>query len=119
MEANSFTGSIPEELYTMTSLTRLHLSNNTGLVGSLSSSLGNLNNMITFRASNTRLGGPLPESMFAMIKLQDLDLFYNSFDGTLSTAFSNLTEIEHIRLHSNLLTGTIPAGMAQSSFLSK
>ena len=119
MEDNLFTGALPDELFEMTSLVRLHMSNNPGLSGSLSSNMGNLSNMLVFRASNTSLGGPLPESLFAMTKLQDLDLFLGSFNGGLSNSFSNLTEIESIKLYSNALTGTIPAGMAQSTFLSK
>ena len=119
LDNNEFVGDVPEDLYSLTNLSRLQLSNNTGLTGPVSTAVGKVTNLISFRASNTRMGGPIPDSLFSLTNLQHLDLYMGSFNGGLSASFANLTELASLKLYNNSFSGTIPAGLAQAKYLSK
>jgi Leucine-rich repeat (LRR) protein len=119
LDNNAFVGDIPEELYLLTGLSRLQISNNTGLTGNISSGIGAMSNLTTLVASNTSLSGSIPESLFSLTKLQYLDLHMANFNGGLSQSFSNLNELGSVMLSNNSFSGSIPSGFAELSFLSK
>jgi hypothetical protein len=115
---NGFTGTLPEELYTLTNLTSLDLSN-TNLRGEISSDIGALSRLIHFVAGNTEMSGTLPEQLFSLGELHTLDLSFGNFTGSLSESFSNLTNIDVAQLHNNGFDGTIPPGFERLPFLRK
>lgn len=119
LDNNEFVGDVPDDLYSLTNLSRLQLSNNTGLTGPISTSVGKMTNLISFKASNTSMGGSIEDSLFSLTKLQHLDLYMGSFNGGLSASFANLTELSSLKLYNNSFSGTIPAGLAQATYLSK
>jgi hypothetical protein len=107
LDNNALMGDIPDELYLLTSLSRLQVSNNTGLTGKISFAVGRMSNLTSFDASDTSLSGSIPESLFSLTKLQYLDLHRGNFNGRLSQSFAL----------SSLISGAIPAGLAKLSFL--
>ncbi|XP_058000700.1 receptor like protein 21-like isoform X1 [Hevea brasiliensis] len=82
---NEFTGSIPEYMWTPTSLKVLSLYHN-------------------------KLNGTLPNQSLCGLKgLQELDLGYNEFGGSLPQCLDNLTSLTFLDLSGNQLTGHIPS----------
>ena len=75
-------GGIPSELYDLTKLTSLTLSNNS-LTGSISPAIGNLKNMTRLYLSDNQLSGQLPQEFAGAFNLSQLYLENNSFTGTL------------------------------------
>jgi hypothetical protein len=117
--SNGFTGTLPEELYTLSTLATLDLSN-TKLRGELSIDVGGLSKLISFRASNTQMSGTLPTQLFSLTNLWTLDLSFGDFTGSLSgLPFSDLTDLDTALLSHNRFTGTIPSGLENLPYLSK
>lgn len=115
---NGFTGTLPEELYTLTNLTSLDL-RYTNLRGEMSPDIGALSRLINFIAGNTEMSGTLPEQLFSLGELQTLDLSFGNFTGSLSESFSNLTNLDVALLYNNGFDGTIPPGFERLPFLRK
>lgn len=113
---NGFTGTLPEELYTLTNLTSLDL-RYTNLCGKISPDIGALSRLINFIAGNTEMSGTLPEQLFSLGELQTLDLSFGNFTGSLSESFSNLTNLDVALLYNNGFDGTIPSGFERLPFL--
>lgn len=108
---------MPEELYNLSGLRSLDLGNNTGLTGTLSESIGNLQNLTVLRIDNTTIGGTLPSALFDLINLQILDLATNTFSGSLPTDFSRLSNVTQIELNNNTFTGAVPDGFDSLTLL--
>ena len=84
MENNALTGEIPAELAGLEAATSLRLGrNNFGLTS-------------------------IPEELYSMVALQELELFACNVSGPVSPSIGNLTELTLLRLESNALTGGIP-----------
>ncbi|KAK9096150.1 hypothetical protein Sjap_021647 [Stephania japonica] len=88
---------------------------------SLPHSIGNLNLLTKFDASNCDLTGPISSSLSKLSQLsqlEELDLWYNAFVGTLSSfAWSKLSSLRMLDLSGNQLTGTIPSSLSKLSQL--
>lgn len=136
MEGNRLTGSLPDELFGLTQLTSLLLSNNTQLTGDLDNNndrISRLSNLREFKASFTQLQGTLPDSMFSSwtnletlnvehaslrgilsedialwnASLVTLQLQNNQFSGVLPTGLDALTVLKELQLEGNAFSGTI------------
>ncbi|KAK9096164.1 hypothetical protein Sjap_021661 [Stephania japonica] len=90
---------------------------------SLPHSIGNLNLLTKFDASNCDLTGPISSSLSKLSQLsqlEELDLWNNAFVGTLSSfAWPNLSSLRMLDLSGNQLTGTISSTLSQLSQLSQ
>ena len=115
---NGFTGTVPKELYALTNLTTLDLSN-TKLYEEISTAIGAMSQLVYFRAANTGIRGTLPTQLFSLAELRTLDLSSGKLTGSLSESFSKLTNLDVAILHNNGFTGTIPAGFGRLPFLGK
>lgn len=114
--SNGFTGALPEELYELTNLVSLNVSD-TNIRGEISSGIGAMSNLFHLYAGSTGVGGSLPTQFFSLNQLQKLDLSVANFTGTLSESFSNLTNLDLIKLDHNRFNGTIPLGLENLPFL--
>ena len=109
LDNNELSGVLPDELFSLTSILSLRLSNNTLISGEIPESIGNANETLKqLIITNTSLGGNLPDQLFSLGELTNLDLAYNSFSGTLSEDFGLLQKLLELRLNDNLFTGAIP-----------
>ena len=126
---------MPDELFALTQLTSLKLTNNTQLDGALSSDnrLARLSKLETLEAGYTQLQGTLSPGMFASLtalqtfrvpgaalsgplpeelalwnaSLQTLWLQDNKLTGTLPTALDALTALVELKLEGNDITGNV------------
>ncbi|KAG0795528.1 hypothetical protein G6F22_005095 [Rhizopus arrhizus] len=73
-------GTIPDQLYSLTGLQILDLSNNR-LTGQISSSIGNLVNLERLNLGHNSLTGLIPDQISQLTKLQSLSLNYNLLNG--------------------------------------
>mgnify|MGYP002776109197 FL=1 len=86
LSGNRISGSIPNEIGSLTGLYNLNLSSNL-LIRSIPSSLGNL------------------------LTLESLDVSNNQLNGTIPDELTNLTSLAFLNLSNNKLSGAIPKGM--------
>lgn len=119
LDTNLLTGDVAESLYTLTNLATLRLTNNTGLSGSISTSIGLLPGMQYLLIKNTGMGGPLPNELYNLTELRTLDLSQGSFTGPLLESVSQLVNLDLVNLSNNTLTGTIPTGFDSLPYLGK
>ncbi|GLT69547.1 hypothetical protein SLA2020_416910 [Shorea laevis] len=79
------------------------------LAGSISPSLGLLQNLLHLDLSNNRLSGPIPPDLSNLSSLESLLLFSNQLTGPIPTQLGSLTSVRVMRLGDNGLTGPIPS----------
>ncbi|CAI5963782.1 unnamed protein product [Closterium sp. NIES-65] len=143
IEDNKLTGPLPTEIGNCTSLQILYLSNNS-ISGSLPDSIGQLWAMRDMRLDNNMLAGALPPTMGLLSNLTVLELHSNQLSGALPAtlgkplpavshpflpAYSYLpVALSHLcfpstpplsprELHSNQLSGALPATLGKLSLL--
>lgn len=80
LHENSFTGTIPDGIYGLTSLRILRLGRN-ALSGSLSEEVGNLQALVSLAVDGLGLNGEIPESISNLPDLEELQLQLNEFDS--------------------------------------
>ncbi|KAJ0979382.1 hypothetical protein J5N97_014856 [Dioscorea zingiberensis] len=82
----------------------------TNFSGSLPDSLGNLKSLTFLDLYASNVLGPIPRSIWILNKLVYLDLSFNHFTGEIPPMFdgSPLSHLEYVNLGSNALTGSIP-----------
>ncbi|XP_049936124.1 receptor like protein 23-like [Nymphaea colorata] len=82
LSSNNFTGRIPEEIGSLTSLYILNISRN-HLVGSIPESFGKLQQMESLDLSHNQLSGVIPGELSELTFLAVLDLSYNDLHGMI------------------------------------
>jgi Leucine-rich repeat (LRR) protein len=112
-------GSIPNELTQLTKLEKLVLFGNEKMVGSLPADLANLSLLTKLRVGRSNIGGTIPDAIYGLLDLVELDLADANFTGGLSEDFSNLQALQTLRLNNNTLTGSIPVAFDTLMELSK
>lgn len=108
MPANNISGTIPEDLKTLTALKDLQLNNN-NLSGNLPDGLQQLRNLESIQLANNQLSGALQNAVCGLPKLKKIHLSNNQFAGTIPACISTLTAAEEIYLNNNKLSGDIPS----------
>ncbi|KAM6594834.1 hypothetical protein CsatA_002537 [Cannabis sativa] len=108
VSAMDFGGQIPEELWTLTYLSYLHLGNNF-LTGSLSPSIGNLTNLQVLSLGANALSGQVPKELGLLTQLSTLYILSNNFSGPLPPELGNLTKLEIFSFTSCGVSGEIPS----------
>ena len=94
LSANGLSGTLPEALGRLMSLTTLDISTN-GLTGALPDALGGLERLTALNVSANKLAGRLPEQLGALARLAVLDVSRNEFAGPLPLSLSN-TALEEL-----------------------
>ncbi|KAL5811463.1 hypothetical protein ACOSQ3_028201 [Xanthoceras sorbifolium] len=104
-------GVIPDELWTLTFLTNLDLSQNY-LTGPLSASIGNLTSMQYLAVGINALSGELPKELGKMTDIRSLSIGSNNFSGTLPSELGNWTKLQQLHIDSSGVSGEIPSSLA-------
>ncbi|KAJ0100605.1 hypothetical protein Patl1_20862 [Pistacia atlantica] len=104
-------GEIPDELWTLTSLTNLNLGLNF-LTGPLSPSIANLTAMQYMDLGINSLSGELPKELGLLSELIVLGIGTNNFSGPLPPELGNLTKLEQLYIDSSGVSGEIPSSFA-------
>ncbi|KAI8013059.1 MDIS1-interacting receptor like kinase 2 [Camellia lanceoleosa] len=110
----NLTGSIPEEIGTLSKLTNLYLSRN-NLEGLIPSSIGQLTNLTWLDLSSNRLSGPIPSSIGQLGTY--LDLSSNRLSGPIPSSIGQLTTLLYLDLLSNRPSGPIPSPIGKLTTL--
>lgn len=100
---------IPPELYLLTDLQSLILTNNPLLQGTISSLVGQLTNLTSFQLLKLEgLTGTLPSQIGLLTALKNLQFTYSNVAGTVPTEIGMLTKMAGLFIDQNHLSGTIP-----------
>ncbi|XP_051195037.1 tyrosine-sulfated glycopeptide receptor 1 [Lolium perenne] len=104
---NNISGTLPDELFNVTSLEYLSFPNN-GLYGVLdSASIVNLRNLVTLDLGGNQFHGQIPNNIGQLKRLEEFHLNNNNMTGELPSALSNCTNLVTIDLKSNHFSGEI------------
>ncbi|KAM3207882.1 hypothetical protein ACQJBY_062888 [Aegilops geniculata] len=103
---------IPPELFSLTELISLDLSNN-NLSGSIPQEVANLSKLQTWHFNNNKLSGLLPNESSRLGSLQSLWMFDNYIEGQLPEFIANFTNITDLRIYGTKLRGPIPKNFSK------
>ncbi|KAI8015558.1 Receptor-like protein 35 [Camellia lanceoleosa] len=117
LDGCNFTGSIPEEIGSLSKLTRLDLSTNYHLEGLLPLTLGNLTQLVQLHISNTNISGPIPSSIGQLTNLTSLYLYSNQLNGSIPLEIGKLQNLVDMYIDHNILSGPIPSSIGQLTSL--
>ncbi|XP_031095042.1 receptor-like protein 6 [Ipomoea triloba] len=102
-----FSGSLPDSIGHLHNLSRIELSN-CSFVGAIPSTMAKLTSLAYVDFSYNNFTGSFPSFQMSK-KLIYIDLSHNILTGPLSFShFEGLSELKHVNLGSNLITGKIP-----------
>jgi hypothetical protein len=104
--SNNMSGSLPLDLGYLSDLKLILLSSNI-VVGPIPSTISNLIQLQYLDLSGNILSGPLP-SQLVRLPLEDVLLHSNKLTGTIPAEFGMLTNLTSVYFDENLLNGTIP-----------
>ncbi|KAM3394416.1 hypothetical protein P3S68_003418 [Capsicum galapagoense] len=93
MEENQITGSVPISIFNISSLQLLSLWQN---------------NLNIYRLVEISLSSEIPKEKRNLVELDELDLSFNSFSGSLDTEIFNISGLRIIDLSLNNLSGRLP-----------
>ncbi|KAL5200667.1 hypothetical protein ABZP36_021870 [Zizania latifolia] len=98
---------IPVELFNLTELVSLDLSNN-NLSGSIAPGIMNLTKLEIWRFNSNQLNGSFPSELSSLRNLQSLWMFDNNIDGSFPKFIANFTNLTDLRIYGMKLRGPIP-----------
>jgi len=110
----ALTGSIPEQLYSLTGLEELYMSHNQ-LSGSISFAIGELKELKDLYLFGNKLDGTIPSELGYLARLEHLSLGNNKFEGSVPRQITSLPLLEFLSLEneaggsSDGLSGPVPA----------
>ena len=99
-------GSLPPEIGNLTHLRSLYLEDNQ-LRGPVPAEISNFAGLQTLRLSGNQFSS-IPEEVFNLDQLIELDLSRNQISGNLPVELANLSRLGYLGLHKNQFTGEIP-----------
>ena len=114
LPTNALSGSIPEEIGYLSSLTLLSFPHNE-LEGSLPSTLSMLTNLQFFDVKFNFIKGSIPDVFGSANKLRILGLSNNYFEDKLPSSMSNLSQLRTLAIDDNLFNGNLDALQSMSS----
>ena len=107
LNRNSFSGTIPSEIGSLSNLQYLILENNL-LTGIIPVELGSLYELEYLYLFDNNLSGPLPSELGYLANLIYLDASENSLSGPISPELESLFNLQTLNIGSNFLTGSLP-----------
>ncbi|KAK7847668.1 putative lrr receptor-like serine/threonine-protein kinase [Quercus suber] len=108
LQGNSFEGPIPSSFSNLTSLMDLRI----GDLSNGSSSLAFIKEMKSLnilKVYELDVVGELPDELWTLTFLTNLDLSFNSITGQIPDSLFNMNSLSHLFLGNNKLIGTLPA----------
>ena len=108
-------GPVPRELYFLTELSALSLTDSSDLEWTLSSDIRLLSNLEVFNIAGTPLSGSSPTQLGRLSSLIRLDLSDTLISGILPTHLCQLPNLRWLNLHDNELSGPIPTHLGNLS----
>jgi hypothetical protein len=108
LQDNALTGNIPATIGKLTNLTIIVLSNNKMITGSIPKEIGNLKNLTSLALSSNNLSGSIPAELGNLTKLTNLGLASNSLTGSIPKELGKLVNLQFLSLRKNSLSGNIP-----------
>ncbi|KAG1346774.1 putative LRR receptor-like serine/threonine-protein kinase HSL2 [Cocos nucifera] len=109
---NLLSGPLPHFLSNLSSLQELNLSYNPFSPSPLPHSFADLASLRVLWLAGCNLVGRILPAIGRLANLIDLDLSYNSLDGTIPASLAGLSSVVQIELYSNSLSGPIPGGLS-------
>jgi hypothetical protein len=110
-------GDLPSQLWQLTSLTSLILSD-AEFQGTLPSDIALLTALRSFAIRRTNIGGTIPTQLGKLSQLRFLSLMFSNFNGTTPAAILGMSSLQHLFLNNNNLTGSIVAADVSPSITS-
>jgi hypothetical protein len=101
-------GSLPSQLWQLTSLTSLTLSD-AEFEGTLPSEIERLTSLQNVAIRQTNIGGTIPTQLGKLTQLRFLSIMFSKFVGTVPAATLRLSSLQSLFLNNNNLTGSIVA----------
>ncbi|KAJ1396846.1 Serine-threonine/tyrosine-protein kinase, catalytic domain [Sesbania bispinosa] len=108
LSQNYLRGTIPLEVFRLSSLANLLDLSKNSLSGSLPKEVGMLKNIDELDVSENHLSGDIPRTIGECTSLEFLHLQGNSFHGIIPSSLASLKGLQYLDLSRNLLSGPIP-----------
>lgn len=106
---NLLSGSLPGEIGSLKQIQYLDVSGNR-LSGSLNPSIGECSSLQFLVMSRNNISGEIPDSVGKLMSLEVLDLSSNEFSGKIPLKLGNLQYLMKLNLSFNQFEGEVPAG---------
>ncbi len=107
LNSNNLTGTIPNRIDDLSSLSALNLEFN-NLSGPLPSELGRLDNLTFVNLRGNEFTGSIPVEIGDLLNLTVLDLGQNQFSEAIPSEIGNLINLNSLDIDENQLSGPIP-----------
>ncbi|CAB9499024.1 leucine Rich Repeat [Seminavis robusta] len=118
LDENNMVGSLPEELYLLTSLQTLSIGWNKQFGGTISTQIGQLTKIQGLFLGRMDLTGTIPSEIGLLSQLQFVSMGNNRLHGSIPEEIWMLTALDTLMLHRNQhLGGTISTGIGSLSRL--
>lgn len=118
LQGNNLKGSIPPEMFLLSSLRSVALRANQDLSGPIPTQVGLLNQLEAFAVSFTAVSGSIPSEFGALSPiLRSLTLSVCQFSGTMPTELGRLARLHELMLDANRLSGAPPTELGNLSNL--
>ncbi|KAI3833424.1 hypothetical protein MKX03_019919 [Papaver bracteatum] len=111
---NNLMGSIPTSLYNISNLKRLALFENQ-LSGTIPQEIGELSSITDLELSTNYLTGPIPTYICNLSNLKVLYLHQNQLSGAIPRDIGRLRSLVQFIMHTNNLIGTVPTSLCNLS----
>ena len=82
-----------------------------GLTGSIPDNIGLVSTLTRMQLNDNSLSGTISSSLYRLSLLAYLDISRNSMVGSLPSTFGTLSMLKYLAISSNLLTGTVPSSL--------
>eukprot|EP00934_Nitzschia_sp_Nitz4_P003053 Nitzschia sp. Nitz4//scaffold249_size28687//7235//8690//NITZ4_008116-RA/size28687-snap-gene-0.2-mRNA-1//1//CDS//3329544014//3043//frame0 len=106
--SNNLTGSLLDEIFDFEDLSSLYLDGNLNIMGTIPTSIGNLNKLEYLSLKDNQLTGTIPDTLFDLTSLVSLDLGANSLEGPVTDSIGSLILLTVLRLEENHFVGEVP-----------
>ena len=109
----NLTGTLPDSVGQLSSLTFLQFWDNKHLVGSIPSAIGDLHKLQLLDFDICALTGLLPATMSKLTALEQFWASENFFSGQIPLDFGDLSRLQFINLFGNQFSGSLPSTLGK------